>query len=145
MTEIPPSLTALTTYLLSRTGKIARSRIGARLAERDLRMWHMAVLAALADAGPGSGRALAATLGVDPSDIAKILDELTVRGWTGRTRDPADRRRLLAEITPAGRLALAALTADAEAVQDRLLAPLSPAERAVLHGLLLRVFTAADG
>lgn len=144
MTDAPPTLTALTTYLLSRTGKLARSRIGARLAARDLRMWHMAALAALADYGPQSGRSLSAQLTIDPSDIAKVLDELTAYGHVARTRDPGDRRRLLAEITGTGRQALEHLVTEAHDVQNKLLAPLTASERQHLHILLAKVLLAAD-
>jgi DNA-binding MarR family transcriptional regulator len=136
----PPSLVGLTTYLLSRTGKTARARLTERLAARGLRLWHMAVLAALADFGPHVQRALAARLSVDPSDIAKVVDELAVAGWVDRTRDPADRRRVRVTVTPEGRSALAALRSDAEAVQTDLLAPLDAAERDQLTALLRRVY-----
>ncbi|MFG1806745.1 MarR family winged helix-turn-helix transcriptional regulator [Streptomyces sp. NPDC049040] len=140
-TTTPPTLTALTTYLLSRTGKTARGRLAAELAEDGLRLWHMAVLAALADFGPHSQRDLADRLTIDPSDIVKILDDLTAAGHVTRTRDPADRRRVQVRLTPAGRTALDGLLTRAEAVQADLLAPLEPAERATLHDLLSRIFT----
>lgn len=142
--ETPPTLTALTAYLLSRTGRTARGRIAADLATRDLRLWHMAVLAALADFGPHGQRELATRLSIDPSDMVKILDDLTAAAHVTRTRDPADRRRLRVTLTPAGRTALTALVTRAEAVQSTLLAPLTPAERATLHALLLRIFEARE-
>lgn len=136
----PPSLLRLDAYLLSRIGKHARGLAAARLAERGLTMRHMAVLAALADFGPQIQRDLAARLGQDPSDVVKTLDDLGVRGWIERTRDPADRRRSRVTVTAAGRSALAGLLAEATAAEEELLAPLSPAEREQLHGLLGRVF-----
>ncbi|MFG2819925.1 MarR family winged helix-turn-helix transcriptional regulator [Kitasatospora sp. NPDC048365] len=139
---VPPSLTALSTYLLSRVGKAARTALGERLAERGLRLWHMAVLAALADFGPHAQRDLAARLRIDPSDLAKAVDQLATAGQVERSRDPADRRRVSVTITPAGRAALAELDGEARQVQDALLAPLDPAERAQLHALLGRVFDA---
>src|SRR4051794_20837544 len=99
----PPSLTALTTYLLSRTGKTARSRLATRFAARNLRLWHHAGLAALADFGPHAQRELAVRLAIDPSDMAKILDDLSATGSGDRVRDPADRRRLTVTLTDAGR------------------------------------------
>ncbi|WP_327292296.1 MarR family winged helix-turn-helix transcriptional regulator [Streptomyces sp. NBC_01198] len=141
----PPTLTALTTYLLSRTGKTARGRLAAELAEQGLRLWHMAVLAALADFGPHTQRDLADRLAIDPSDMVKVLDDLTAAGHVTRTRDPADRRRVRVTLTPAGRSALAALVTGAESVQAALLAPLTPAERATLHGLLGRLFAGRGG
>lgn len=136
----PPTLTALTTYLLSKTGKTARGRLAAELAARNVRLWHMAVLAALADFGPHTQRELASRLAIDPSDIVKVLDDLTAAAHVTRTRDPADRRRVRVSLTESGTSALAAQVTLAQSVQSTLLAPLTPAERETLHALLLRVF-----
>ncbi|WP_194920783.1 MarR family winged helix-turn-helix transcriptional regulator [Catenulispora rubra] len=137
---VPPSLTGLTTYLLSRTGKIARGRLAGRLAERGLRLWHHAVLAALADFGPHVQRDLAARLAIDPSDMAKIVDELAGAGNVERARDTADRRRITVTLTDAGRTLLAELEAEAVGVQDEVLAPLTENEREQLDVLLRKVF-----
>lgn len=136
----PPSLTGLTTYLLSRTGKAARGRLAGRFGERGLRLWHHAVLAALADFGPHVQRELAARLVIDASDMAKIVEELAGGGYVARARDAADRRRVTVTLTDDGRGLLAELDAEAEAVQDEILAPLSGAERAQLNELLRKVF-----
>jgi len=136
----PPSLLGLSTYLLSLTGKAARGRLADRLAERGLRLWHMAVLAALADFGPHVQRALANRLSLDPSDVAKVVDELAVAGHVDRVRDAADRRRVAVSLTPAGRAVLAELDAEARRVQDELLAPLSQAERTELQEMLRKVY-----
>ncbi|MFI9273684.1 MarR family winged helix-turn-helix transcriptional regulator [Kitasatospora sp. NPDC052896] len=141
----PPSLLDLTTYLLSKTGKAARLRLAERLAERDLRLWHMAVLAALADHGPHVQRELATRLAIDPSDVVKVLDGLAAAGQVERARDTADRRRVLVTLTTEGRTALDQLRAEAREVQDELLAPLTTDERAQLHGLLRKVFAGVAG
>jgi MarR family transcriptional regulator, lower aerobic nicotinate degradation pathway regulator len=140
----PPTLAALTPYLLSRTGKAARGALAARLAEQGLRLWHMAVLAALADFGPHAQRELAARLSIDPSDVVKVVDELAEPGYVERERDPGDRRRVLVTLTPAGRTALAGLNDQAAAVRDAVLAPLDPRERATLHALLSRVYAGLE-
>jgi DNA-binding MarR family transcriptional regulator len=140
MEETPPSLLALTPYLLSRVGKTARGRVIERLTARELRLWHLAVLAALADFGPQAQRDLAARLRIDPSDMVKVLDELAATGSVERARDQADRRRVTVTLTAAGRGLLAELTAETAAVQEEVLAPLDEAERAVLHDLLRRLF-----
>jgi DNA-binding MarR family transcriptional regulator len=138
----PPSLTGLTTYLLSRTGKIARGRLAGRFADRGLRLWHHAVLAALGDFGPHVQRDLAARLAIDPSDLAKIVDELAGTGAVERARDAADRRRITVTLTDAGRTLLGELDAQAEAVQEEVLEPLSAAEREQFDALLRKVFAA---
>ena len=136
----PPSLTGLTTYLLSRTGKIARGRLAGRFAARGLRLWHHAVLAALADFGPHVQRDLAARLAIDPSDMAKIVDELAGAGAVERARDAADRRRVSVTLTDAGRALLAELDAEAAEVQGEVLEPLTKGEREQLDVLLRKVF-----
>ncbi|MEV5542228.1 MarR family winged helix-turn-helix transcriptional regulator [Saccharopolyspora shandongensis] len=135
----PPTLLDLSTYLLSRVGKTARGLLAERLAERGLRLWDMAALAALADFGPHAQRDLAIRLGVDPSDMAKAVDQLAAAGYVDRARDMADRRRVSVSLTPAGRAVLADLDAEARAVQDKVLEPLDAKERQLLQGLLLRV------
>jgi DNA-binding MarR family transcriptional regulator len=136
----PPSLTGLTTYLLSRSGKIARGRLVARFADRGLRLWHHAVLAALADFGPHVQRDLAVRLAIDPSDMAKIVEELAGAGHVERARDAADRRRITVTLTDAGRELLEELDAEAVAVQDEVLGPLTASEREQLDALLHKVF-----
>lgn len=136
----PPSLTGLTTYLLSRIGKIARGRLAGRLADRGLRLWHHAVLAALADFGPHVQRDLAARLEIDTSDMAKIVDELAGAGSVDRARDAADRRRITVTLTDGGRAVLAELDAQARGVQDEILEPLTADEREHLNVLLGKVF-----
>ncbi|MEV0700264.1 MarR family winged helix-turn-helix transcriptional regulator [Saccharopolyspora sp. NPDC050389] len=135
----PPTLLDLSTYLLSRVGKTARGLLAERLAERGLRLWDMAALAALADFGPHAQRDLVVRLGVDPSDMAKVVDQLAAAGYVDRARDMADRRRVSVSVTPAGRAVLADLDAEARAVQDKVLEPLNTKERQLLQGLLLRV------
>lgn len=143
MNETPPSLLGLTTYLMSKTGKAARGRLADRLAERGLRLWHMAVLAALTDFGPHVQRELAARLSIDRSDVVKIVDGLGAAGLVDRARDTADRRRVTVTVTPAGRALLESLKSDALAVQEEVLAPLTARERAQLTTLLLRVHEGA--
>ncbi|MDH6142584.1 MULTISPECIES: MarR family winged helix-turn-helix transcriptional regulator [Kitasatospora] len=142
METVPPSLLDLTSFLLARTGRTARARLAARLAEREQRLWHLAVLAALADFGPQVQRELATRLAIDPSDLVKVLDDLTRAGQVDRTRSSTDRRRIQVSLTPTGRTALAELLRRARAVQDEVLAPLDPDERALLHRLLLRLHQA---
>ncbi|MGW2374485.1 MULTISPECIES: MarR family winged helix-turn-helix transcriptional regulator [Kitasatospora] len=136
---LPPTLLDLSTFLLARIGRTARARLADQLAERGLRLWDMAVLAALADFGPQAQRDLVQRLGIDPSDLAKVADQLGAAGYVERGRDATDRRRVSVSVTAAGRALLAELEARARAVQDEVLAPLDQGERRVLQELLRRV------
>lgn len=139
--DAPPSLLALASYLLSLSGKAARQRMADMLAQHDLRLWHMAILAALADFGPHAQRDLCARLLLDPSDMAKAADSFAGLGYVDRTPDPSDRRRVLLTITPSGRRLLSRLVREARAVDDGVFAALTARERSTLLTLLRKVFT----
>src|SRR5438067_1290652 len=51
--------------------------------------------------------ALAARHGARPQSLTRVLAEMETEGLISRAQDPADRRRSLIQITPAGRQALA--------------------------------------
>ncbi len=76
---------------------------------------------------------------MDRSDVVAALNELAGQGLVKRTRDPADHRRNIVTITPAGSAHFGRLDGLLADVQDELLAPLSPHERDLLVGLLTRV------
>ncbi|MGW6917362.1 MarR family winged helix-turn-helix transcriptional regulator [Kitasatospora sp. NPDC054939] len=139
MNEAPASLLTLSSYLLSRTGKIARGRLAERLAERDLRLWHVSILAALSDFGPHSKSELASRLDISPSDIVKIVNDLVQAGQVECSPHPGDRRRVDVTITPAGRAELGLITAELAAVDEDVLAPLTAIERTLLTSLLHRL------
>ncbi|MFD7862051.1 MarR family winged helix-turn-helix transcriptional regulator [Streptomyces sp. NPDC057682] len=135
----PPSLLEHTTYLMSRTGRAARTRLAKRLAERGLRLRHMAVLAALCDFGPHAQRELASRLSIDRGDMVSLVDDLGAHGLLERARDTADRRRMTVTVSPAGREVLEHLLAEASEIQEDVLAPLNARERTQLARLLKRV------
>jgi MarR family transcriptional regulator, lower aerobic nicotinate degradation pathway regulator len=73
------------------------------------------------------------------SDVVAAVNELVEQGLAERTGDPADRRRNIVTMTAAGAARLQRLDAVLAGVQDELLAPLSPAERAEFARLLTRI------
>jgi DNA-binding MarR family transcriptional regulator len=101
-----------------------------------LRRQHFVVLSALAERGAASQAALGRRLSIDRSDMHALLGELELHGSVARVRDPDDNRRILIELTPGGARTLRRLDARVEAAQHKLLAPLSPSERAELSRLL---------
>ncbi|MFJ8018345.1 MarR family winged helix-turn-helix transcriptional regulator [Streptomyces sp. NPDC096339] len=107
------------------------------LAESDLTealanvLWHL-------DPGvpPPSMRALATTLGCDPSTVTFLTDRLEERGLTRRQTSPSDRRIKVITLTPQGVRARARLV---RAVDTRSpLARLSREEQERLHELLAK-------
>lgn len=139
MSMTPPSVLNLNAYLMYATGKAARRRLTERLTAHGLRLWHLTVLALLADLGPRSKGDLAARLDMNQSDLVKIVNDLDKSGYVVCARDPADRRRIEVTLTSEGSSALAYLNAGISAVDDDLLAPLTEPERDQLGSLLRRV------
>jgi DNA-binding MarR family transcriptional regulator len=103
-----------------------------------LRPRHIIALGVLHERGPLSQQALGEALSLDPSNVVGLLNELEQRGLVARQRDPADRRRHIVSLSPAGTRELAASDAELTRVEDDLLAALTLAERAQLRDLLTR-------
>lgn len=73
----------------------------------------------------------------DP-DMTRLLDRLESKGWIERLRDGADRRVVLASITPEGLALLAGLDGPVRASHERQFATLdSAAKRTVIDALNL--------
>ena len=90
--------------------------------------------------GPLSLSGLAEALGVDAPYATLIVDVLEERNLAERHPDPADRRRKLVELTPAGKDATERLLAIMREPPPGF-AGLSPAELGVLEGLVSRIMT----
>jgi DNA-binding MarR family transcriptional regulator len=135
----PTRLRSLPSRLLTQTAMHADRLANQGLAHADARKWHYAVLATLQEFGPASQAALSRRTGIYRSDLVAVVNELTGRGLIDRASDPADRRRNVITITPRGRRYLRRLDGLVAAVQDDLLAPLTPPERDQLVRLLTRL------
>jgi len=145
MSTSPLRLHLLPSWLLAQAALHAQRLTAGRFAVLGMRRQHFAILTALADAGPASQAELCRSLAIDRSDMAVATRELDRAGLVARERDPADRRRNLVTLTPAGVFALRQLAAQATAAEEDLLATLTAAERAELTRLLTRLVEAAAG
>jgi len=117
------------------SGRVAGGALRAVGAHRD----HFLVLADLAEFGPASQATLSGRTRIYKSDLVAVLNDLEAGAWIRRAPDPADKRRNVITVTPAGRRRLAELARVLEEVNERILAPLAPDERAQLFALLGRV------
>jgi DNA-binding MarR family transcriptional regulator len=97
------------------------------------------VLSAAAHDAQRSQLALAHHLGVDRTVMTYLIDALVAAGLVERQPDPADRRARRIVATRAGRAELRKLERRLRAAEDVVLAPLEPADREVLRGLLCRL------
>lgn len=85
---------------------------------------------------PRSQLELSRLIGCVPAVVVTIADELEAGGFVERQRDPADRRRSVLVVTPAGRRVLAKGDRVAKAVEDELLGHLDAEAREQLHAAL---------
>jgi DNA-binding MarR family transcriptional regulator len=88
--------------------------------------------------GPIAQQQLCISMHLDPNNCVLLLNEMEAAGHVRRTRDPADRRRHIVEITDEGRVALARTDEALNTVEDQVLGPLSIEERETLRDLLGR-------
>jgi len=138
-TVAPARLTEKPTWLISQVSTQAHRLLTEKLAIVGARGYHYRLLAALEEFGPASQARLGRRTSMDRSDVVAAINELASCGQVQRAPDPADRRRNVITITPAGAAHLQRLDGLLTDVQDELLAPLSPGERGQLTRLLSRV------
>lgn len=130
-------------FLLSRTSGLAVRAANAGLAGHGLRVRQYSALVLVADSQDGvSQRDLASTLGLDPSQIVLLVDELQAAGLVERRPAPADRRTRLVAATTRGRQVRRAAVEGAHEGVRRQLGALSDEEQETLRALLERVVSA---
>ena len=103
-----------------------------------------AVVAALDDAPDLDQGSLAARLGMDQVSVHHTLHRLEATGLVERRVDPADRRARVVRLTPHGHTLRQELRPAARAAQERILAPLDPAERPLFVDMLTRLVEAHE-
>jgi DNA-binding MarR family transcriptional regulator len=135
-----PAVADSATFLLGKLGGIAASRFAARLADLGIKPRHCAVLE-LAEPGRLSQLELAGRIGVTPSVVVDMLDELEALGAIRRVPQPDDRRRRVIELTPTGRKLREKAGQAAHAVDAELMRDLSPALKRALRAALTQMGT----
>jgi DNA-binding MarR family transcriptional regulator len=86
---------------------------------------------------------LSADMGIDPSAMVKLINELENAGLAERRRRPNDRRAWEVAITPKGRRTLERARRLASQIEDQVLGGLSAADRRQLLTLLRRALASA--
>jgi DNA-binding MarR family transcriptional regulator len=131
--------TAGLAFLLSQVGAHAAAGFADRLAPLNLTPPHAGILRVIAQADGLSQQALGEKLGMFPSRLVLILDQLEERGLVERRDNPADRRSYALNLTRAGREALEQIGRIGREHQDALCAALDDSERAQLADFLRRI------
>ena len=132
-------------FLLSRaSGQVVRAT-NAALAEHGLRVRSYSVLVLACEAPEGlSQRELATVLGLDPSQVVLLVDELVAAGLVERQAAESDRRTRLVVPTAQGRRVRKAAGQAADAAVEAPLGLLADDERDRLRDMLTRIWTATS-
>ena len=142
LARAPRRMTALPSWLLAQAASASGRTVAAALGHAGAHRSHYAVLVALDERGPMSQAALSDSVGVDRSDMVRLLDLLGDDGLVVREPDPDDRRRNLIALTRAGRARLEELDRILAAAQADATARLTSDERDRLVDLLRKLLGA---
>jgi DNA-binding MarR family transcriptional regulator len=126
-------------FLLAQVGAHAAERFAGRLGPLKLTPAHAGILRAIHHAEGISQQALAQHLGMFPSRMVLVLDEMGRLGLVERRPSAKDRRTYALHLTAGGQDKLEAIGRIAREHQEALCAALNPGERETLASLLSRI------
>jgi DNA-binding MarR family transcriptional regulator len=144
--ELDPVVEGVVTRMQMLLLHLKQSR-QALLAEHGLEEYEYATLHFLGGCGPdyrATPTEIAAWLQMSPSGITGRLDALEKRGFIRRLPSPADRRKVIVELTGAGRQAWRGTFNPQTNEEAKVLAALDPREREQLNDLLRQMLLAID-
>jgi DNA-binding MarR family transcriptional regulator len=145
-----PDLDPLTEGIMTRMHMLQRHLKQARHAEiaaHGLEEYEYATLHFLGGCGPdhrATPTEIATWLRMSPSSITGRIDALEKRGFVRRLPSPTDRRKVVVELTEDGRTAWRNTFHPQSNEEARVLAALTPDERAQFDGLLRRMMGVVD-
>ncbi len=126
-------------FLLAQVGALAAARFAERLAPLGLAPQHAGLLRLIGATAGQSQRALGDRLGILPSRLVVLVDELEERGLVERRDEPGDRRSYALHLTEAGRTMLGEVGHLAREHGESICSGLEPEERRQLAALLARI------
>ena len=126
-------------YLLVQLGFHLARRFAEQLAPLGLEPRHFGMLTRLAANEGRSQQAIGELMGLNPTRMVFLVDELEQRGLVERRRNPADRRSHALYLTDQGRAKLREAEQVSARHADQVGASLTSAERTELAALLRRL------
>ncbi len=129
--------------LFFRLWRASHTRTADALASLGLTPALFAVLNVLGARDGTIQQQLSTDMGIDPSAMVKLINELEEAGLAERRRRPNDRRAWEVNITPKGRQTLQRAKRAASEVEDEILGGLTAADRRELLALLRRALASA--
>jgi DNA-binding MarR family transcriptional regulator len=126
-------------FLLTQLGTHAARRFGERIAPLGITPPHAGILRMIATIPECSQQQLAERLGILPSRMVILIDELAEKGLVERRRSVSDRRNYELHLTRTGKQALEKMFRLASEHEADLLTALTADERATLARLCQKV------
>nr|WP_120491737.1 MarR family winged helix-turn-helix transcriptional regulator [Corynebacterium lactis] len=136
--EAPTALRKSASWCLSQLDSAIRSSVQATLARTNIEALSLRgywVLEAIADGLGMAQTELSAVLGMDRSDMVRLIDNLEKSGLVTRTRDRNDRRRQLISLTDEGETARVSLRRSLRRAERAAIAGCSAEVRTLLASL----------
>ncbi len=128
-------------FLIAQVGSHSQSSFGKQVDPFGLRLAHVGVLKAIFRADGLTQRELGDALGMFPSNLVRLIDELEEKGLLRRGKSKEDRRPYTLQLTEKGQGVALQLINLTSAHQDRICTSLAPAERQELSRLLQKIAT----
>jgi DNA-binding MarR family transcriptional regulator len=144
MSDRPSSEPLGAAFLLVQIGFLGARRFAARLAPIGLEPRQFGLLRSIEAVDGQSQQALSGAIGIHPSKLVGLVDDLEQRGFVERQRSRDDRRANMVSLTVEGRRVLALAREAAADHADDLLGSLDQHERDQLAELLDRIAKAHD-
>jgi DNA-binding MarR family transcriptional regulator len=132
-------LTHLVGYAASRASIELKKSFARHLGPLQMKAVEFSILVRVASNDEVNQKQLGAALDVSAPNLAVTLDRLVERGWVERVRSTQDRRAQIVHLTAQGRELVRRAERIASTMEEDALKGLSPAERALLIELLLKV------
>ncbi len=129
-------------FLIRRLHQIHTAIFSEECGEERVTPIMYSVLSALAQSGPVDQTTLAASVAIDKTNMADILERLKKRGLVRRRVAPRDRRVRLATLTDEGRALLDRIDERAHRAHIRTIEDLGPAEQRQFVELMSRIVDA---
>ena len=123
-------------HLIRRAQQISTALFAEECGAFDLTAVQFAALSAVAAHPDVDATRLSALIAFDRSTLGDVLERLEAKGWVSRHGSADDRRVKLLRCTAAGAALLQAVAPAVARVQERLLEPLAPRDRAAMLRLL---------
>ncbi|MGV9329368.1 MarR family winged helix-turn-helix transcriptional regulator [Streptosporangium sandarakinum] len=125
-----------TAFLLAQVGAHAAARFAERISELEVVPADVGLLRMIATRPGRSQQSLAEELGVVPSRVVALIDNLERKGLVERRRNPQDRRNYALHLTEQGIHVMTQMRRLGKAHEDDICAALDDARRAQLTELL---------